>query len=451
MPLLPPRVRNSATRLVPRGLLSHPALVVSIACGLAVVSVVGLTLPVAHHHVGNTATAVVDRPSPSLPPADSSPKVTPPQQAHPRGAMPSQWPAFAGLFSLPPLPGVTPAPSAHGSSPPPFSVPPSSSSPVPPSSSSPVPTPPPPPPPPPAAHNAAWSGLGFFPGEGDGPVGAQKFRALEAWLGRNVPFVVSMTDTRDTQSFRSSVWGQFIQAGSRSLGAVTPRSVVSVPLSFGSLYPSAATGTAQFQAVVGGQYDDSYAYLGRALVNSGNGNAIIRLGWEFDGDWMPWSAFNNPQLYVAAYRHVHDLLRSISPGFLFDFCGNAGYRWPIPRGNSHIGWDAVYPGDAYVDIVGMDVYDDSSNWSYFHQVLTDHLAFAMAHGKPVSFPEWALDTKYGDNPAWVQNMLDWMDSLPRSGPGSLAYQSWFNGDNGNGRFSLDNFVQGTALFHSRMR
>jgi Glycosyl hydrolase family 26 len=303
---------------------------------------------------------------------------------------------------------------------------------------------------PPTAHSAAWQRLGFYPGEGDGPVAAQKFRALQAWLGRTVPFVVGMTDTGDPQSFMSSVWGEFLHSGSRDLGPVTPRAVVSVPLSFGGLYPSVATGTAQFQAVVEGQYDDSYAYLGHALVSSGNANAIIRLGWEFDGDWMPWAAHNNPQLFVAAYRHVHDLLRSISSGFQFDFCGDAGYRWPIPRGNSHVSWDDVYPGNAYVDIVGMDVYDDSSSWSYFHQALADQLAFAIAHGKPVSFPEWALDVKYGDNPAWVQNMLNWMDSLPRSGPGSLVYQSWFNGDNSNGRFSLDNFGQGGAVFRSRM-
>jgi Glycosyl hydrolase family 26 len=432
MPRPHPRVRKPA---VSRRTLSHPALALTVACGLAVIMLAGVVGHAPNRPIDNR-TALADRsPGPS---SQGPSRQATPRGVTPRSGAPSPSSTIAGPLAPSRLPGTAP----------PSSVPPASSPvrpPLPPRSSAPAP-----PSPPSAARGAAWQRLGFYPGEGDGPAAAQKFRALEAWLGRTVPAVVSMTDTRDPQSFMSSVWGQFLQSGSRDFGSVTPRAVVSVPLSFGGLYPSAATGTAQFQAVVGGQYDSAYAYLGHALVSSGNANAIIRLGWEFDGDWMPWAAHNNPQLFVAAYRHVHDLLRSISPGFQFDFCGDAGYRWPIPRGNSHVSWDDVYPGNAYVDIVGMDVYHRSSSWSFFQQALADQLAFATAHGKPVSFPEWALAAGYGDDPAWVQNMLNWMDSLPASGPGSLAYQSWFNGDNSDGRFSLDNFGQGGAVFRSRM-
>ncbi len=441
MPLLPLRARNLASRLLPHHLAAHPALLVGVACSVAIVTFAAAIGPAASNSANKFPTALARRstPAPSSPGAGVGAGKKPSQGIPPPGRSPSPSSTLAGVIPSPHLAGA----SATASTPPQFATPtgrPSSR----------LPSPTPSPSPPVAAHGNAWRGIGFFPGEGDGQAAAQKFRSLESWLGRSVPFIVTMTDTRDPQSFRSSVWGHFLQSGAGDLGSVRPRSVVSVPLSFGGLYPSASTGAAQLQAVASGQFDDSYAYLGQALVTSGNSNAIIRLGWEFDGDWMPWSASNNPQLYVAAFRHVHDLLRSISGAFQFDFCGDAGYRWPIPRGNSHTSWDAVYPGDAYVDIVGMDVYNDSSNWSYFQQTLADQLAFATAHGKRVSFPEWALDTRYGDKSGWVQNMLNWMDSLPSSGPGSLAYQSWFNGDNSNGRFSLDNFAQGGALFRSRM-
>ena len=71
--------------------------------------------------------------------------------------------------------------------------------------------------------------------------------------------------------------------------------------------------------------------------------------------------------------------------------------------------DRAYPGDEYVDIIGLDIYDkgytgpggvsfgDEVGWSdpqrvwdSFHvQRLLTHLDFARRHDKPVSFPRWS--------------------------------------------------------------
>ena len=77
-------------------------------------------------------------------------------------------------------------------------------------------------------------------------------------------------------------------------------------------------------------------------------DAVIRLGWEFDGGWMPWSSPGNEALWVQAYRHVHDVFRGGLPGFKFDWNGDSGYLQ---------GQTAAYPGDSYVDVVGIDLYD----------------------------------------------------------------------------------------------
>ena len=42
-----------------------------------------------------------------------------------------------------------------------------------------------------------------------------------------------------------------------------------------------------FQAGAGGAYDSYYKTLAQNLVSSGEGSSIIRLGWEFNGDWYP--------------------------------------------------------------------------------------------------------------------------------------------------------------------
>ncbi len=127
---------------------------------------------------------------------------------------------------------------------------------------------------------------------------------------------------------------------------------------------------------------------------------MIRLGWEFDGGWMPWSSPGNEALWVQAYRHVHDIFRSVSPGFKFDWNGDSGYLQSQT---------AAYPGDDYVDVVGLDLYDKgmggatawnsstkawsdpNAAWASIVPNLVAQRAFAIAHGKPVSYPEWGLD------------------------------------------------------------
>ena len=67
----------------------------------------------------------------------------------------------------------------------------------------------------------------------------------------------------------------------------------------------------------------------------------------------------------------------------------------------------AYPGDAYVDMIGMDVYDQS--WVPDYQVpaarwrsfingdwsLAWQRSFAASHRKPVSFPEWGITVRDG--------------------------------------------------------
>ena len=115
---------------------------------------------------------------------------------------------------------------------------------------------------------------------------------------------------------------------------------------------------------------------------------------------------------------------------LFDWNVNANYR-DIPLAD-------FYPGNAYVDLVGIDFYDTSgvtlppvgnpSRWTALTREpdsLTEVAAFAAAHHKPLSFPEWATVASQGDDAAYVTSMGSFVDRH------DVAFQSWFDaGDNG---------------------
>jgi hypothetical protein len=299
---------------------------------------------------------------------------------------------------------------------------------------------------------AAASRLGFYPGY----AGLTSLRSLEGWLGQPASYVVQFGDIREA-AFTSSIWGEVAKAGALQSIASRVTLAESIPLAFGSIIDAntsdgRATARGNLQATVNGSHDAEYRVAATYLRNGGYPDAIIRLGWEFDGEWMPWSARGNEALWITAYRHVADIFRSVSSSFRFDWNGTAGFLQSATN---------AYPGDNYVDIVGLDVYDKglptawnpaTNSWTnpaaafaFLQADLQAQRDFATAHGKTLSYPEWALtgvDSRVtsnvgGDDPTFIQGMGTWMKSLPASGAGSLSYQSYFNEDTEDGHHRIN--------------
>lgn len=180
-----------------------------------------------------------------------------------------------------------------------------------------------------------------------------------------------------------------------------------------------------------GSYDGHYASLARALIAAGQGNDIIRIGWEFNGIWFPWSAINHASQFAQYYRDIVTAMRAI-PGAEFTF------EWNPSRGNVGAGNLARYwPGNKYVNYVGLDVFD--VEWktfpgqpAEFQQMLTEPYGlnwlagFAAAHHKPMVLPEMGLGWGKcstsggpvtgpaavcgGDDGDFVKEMSHWIDT-----------------------------------------
>lgn len=320
-----------------------------------------------------------------------------------------------------------------------------------------------------AASNrgAGYDRMGFYPcdmgaTQGATYAGAQQvqcYNHLSTWLGRNtsptIPFVTVMMDSSSPDNgMDATAWGETTPAGAFQTLSVKPTMVVSVPLAFGSdgcgLVPTLTT---CFDKVAAGNYTSQYQQVINYFHSAGydSNHLIIRLGWEYDGTWQPWSAINNPSKFVAAFRRVHDDMRAVAgySNLKFDLAGDAGQ----PTGQNI--WDAgnrFYPGDAYVDIIGMDTYYEASSHpsfsSDYQPSLTAQENFAKAHGKTISYPEWG-QKQAPDTPSFIQNMGNWFNSVPASGAGSLEYQTYFNTDShdveSNGSYALYNAISGQPL------
>ncbi|MBY8846615.1 glycoside hydrolase family 26 protein [Streptomyces sp. SP2-10] len=156
----------------------------------------------------------------------------------------------------------------------------------------------------------------------------------------------------------------------------------------------------------GGAFDQHFRTLAERLVELGVPDTVIVLGWEMNGITYTHRCGPDPAAWKAYWNRIVATMRSV-PGqkFRFDFTPS--------RGRDAVPWTECYPGDDTVDIIGMDSYDQPSGLSFDEQVkepygLQQHVDFAKAHGKPISYPEWGL-FRNGDNAEYMRRMLAWID------------------------------------------
>ncbi|WP_437010719.1 glycoside hydrolase family 26 protein [Streptomyces sp. enrichment culture] len=154
-----------------------------------------------------------------------------------------------------------------------------------------------------------------------------------------------------------------------------------------------------------GRFDQHFRALAERLVGLGVPDTVLVLGWEMNGSTYTHRCGPDPEAWKRYWKRIVTTMREV-PGqkFRFDFAPN--------RGRDAIPWTECYPGDDVVDIVGMDSYDQPPGRTFDEQAnepygLRDHVEFAAARGKPISYPEWGL-FRNGDNPEYMRRMLEWV-------------------------------------------
>nr|WP_284288688.1 glycosyl hydrolase [Angustibacter aerolatus] len=214
-------------------------------------------------------------------------------------------------------------------------------------------------------------------------------------------------------------WKKWLDAGGRTL-------VISQSLVPNGIDPDwRAKGAA-------GEYDDHVRALARNLVSYDMGGSIIRLAHEANGNWSyDWLGDTAQQRadWKAYWARFAAVMNSV-PGASFEF------DWTVNAASPAVPFDDYYPGDAAVDVIGIDQYDWASAWvgkaqparfAYQRSLalgLDALVAFGKAHGKPLSVPEWGLvpasiPEGMGDDPAYA----DLLAAVVRDNP--TRYQSYF--------------------------
>ena len=256
---------------------------------------------------------------------------------------------------------------------------------------------PPPNPPPPVQQENARPIFGVYVGNNVKDVGT-----YEKWLGRPTDAILAYTGDASWADYEGSVgWAM-------GLWRPTDRRVVwSV-----AMIPKGTT----LAEAAKGAYNDHWKSIATKLSAWHPDEKIIyiRTGWEFNGDWFHYNAIHKEAAFIGAWRQFVTTFRSVSLRFRFDWC---------PTGVSEMPMNAedAYPGDDYVDIIGLDVYDQQRwckikdpvrRWNevdlHGNHGLLWHQRFAQQHHKPMSYPEWgAGGADAGDDPYFIKQMHQW--------------------------------------------
>lgn len=167
-------------------------------------------------------------------------------------------------------------------------------------------------------------------------------------------------------------------------------------------------------SIASGAHD---AYLKRwaAQVRSYSKPVVLRLAHEANGTWYPWSVgvnTNTSAQYVAAWRRVVDLFRRAKvTNVTWTWVGNVPYPGSTPLSQ-------LYPGDSYVDRVGLDGYNwgttqSWSTWQSFGEVFGAGVAEVDAIStKPIHITETGSTEAGGDKAAWVRDAWAWLTAHP---------------------------------------
>jgi len=196
------------------------------------------------------------------------------------------------------------------------------------------------------------------------------------------------------------------------------------------------------QQIAAGVFD-SYVKSWADGLRAVHHRVLLRFDHEMNGNWSQWStgvAGQTPADYVAAWRHVHDV-------FAAEGVSNVSWVWSpnvVYTGSTALA--LLYPGDAYVDLVGLDGYnwgpsDQWHTWQSFAQVFLPTLTQVQALSRrPVMVTEVGCATTGGDKAQWITDMFATLRSTP-----AIIALIWFNQDKEED-WRLDSSPDTTAAF-----
>ncbi len=192
--------------------------------------------------------------------------------------------------------------------------------------------------------------------------------------------------------------------------------------------PLSYSGRNMMYGILNGDYDKFLNDYAKMISDFGH-PILFRPFNEMNGDWCSYSAYHtsrDTEIYKSVYRYIYSVFEAQGAN------RNTIWVWN-PNGKSYpdYHWNdqrRYYPGDEYVDVVGLTKYNTGSyykneTWQSFNTCFYDVYAKASAlYNQPFMITEFASASYGGNKVSWVKNMFYYIKGYNR-----IKVAVWWDG------------------------
>lgn len=172
---------------------------------------------------------------------------------------------------------------------------------------------------------------------------------------------------------------------------------------------------------IAGKKFDTYIRTWAKDVKAWGKPIFLRVAHEFNIEFYPWTIVKNkkkPDLYIKAFRHIHNIFNEEGVTNVKWVWCPMNYSYPTDEWNDYT---KAYPGDEYVDWIGIDGYNwgTTKEWSQW-QSLGDLFLEPVTRlsrkypTKPIMIAEFSSSEKGGNKSEWIKEIPGFLKTSLRN-------------------------------------
>ncbi|MCR5481925.1 MAG: glycoside hydrolase family 26 protein [Clostridia bacterium] len=214
-----------------------------------------------------------------------------------------------------------------------------------------------------------------------------------------------------------------------------------------TLQTSAKGGSNMIYDILNGTYDEFLKNYAKTIADFGH-PVLFRPFNEMNGDWCPYSSYNTSRdtmIYKEVYKYLHKIFKKQGANnVIWVWNPNSG-SFPDYKWNHTLNY---YPGDKYVDVVGMTAYNTGTyywnvgeRWKEFDELYVNlYYTYNAWFGQPLMITEFASASCGGDKVQWVKTMFKSLKNFKQ-----LKMAVWWDGCDWdtNGNIARSYFIDET--------
>lgn len=181
-----------------------------------------------------------------------------------------------------------------------------------------------------------------------------------------------------------------------------------------------------------------------------DGPVIMRLGFEMNGDWFAWG--QQPKAFIAAWQRIYRIVRNEVGADNVQFMFSPNVLWDASKPLQAI--ELYYPGDDYVDLLGLDGYNFGDHhskwhrWTSYEAIYEASIAFMAQSDKPLFIAEIGC----ADGPRKAEWMAQFLTSFKEDKRlHGFIYYNYADGKNNEPNWRLDSDPESERIFKEAVR